>query len=122
MTMNNEHLSKGQKAEDLAEAFLHNKGLVTHEKNFRCKLGEIDLIMRDQDVLVFVEVRLRSNPFFTNAAESVDRQKQRKIMNTASYYLQQKHLTDKVACRFDVVAIHQNTIRDSNWIMNAFGI
>jgi putative endonuclease len=119
--MNNEHLSKGQKAEDLAETFLQTKGLVTHEKNFRCKLGEIDLIMRDQDVLVFIEVRLRSNPFFTNAAESVDRQKQRKIMNTASYYLQQKHLTDKVACRFDVIAIQQNAIRDSNWIINAFG-
>ncbi len=120
--MSNEHLHKGQKAEDLAEAFLQSKGMMTREKNFRCKLGEIDLIMQDQNQLVFVEVRLRSNPFFTNAAESVDRQKQRKIMNTASYYLQQKQLTDKVACRFDVIAIHQNTIRDSNWIINAFGL
>jgi putative endonuclease len=120
--MNNDHLSKGQKAEDMAESFLRTKGLVTLEKNFRCKLGEIDLIMRDQEALVFVEVRLRTNPFFTNAAESVDKQKRRKIMNTASYYLQQKHLTDKVVCRFDVIAIQHNSIRDSNWIINAFGV
>jgi putative endonuclease len=118
--MNNNHLTKGQKAEDLAEAFLHNKGLVTQEKNFRCKLGEIDLIMRDKDVLVFIEVRLRSNPFFTNAAESVDKQKQRKVMNTASYYLQQHKLMDKIACRFDVIAVQHNAIQDSNWIKDAF--
>jgi putative endonuclease len=119
--MNNEHLSKGQKAEDLAEAFLQQQGLTSIAKNFRCKLGEIDLIMRDQNVLVFVEVRLRSNPFFTNAAESVDRQKQRKLINTAQFYLQQHKLVDSVACRFDVIAIENNLINPSNWIKNAFG-
>lgn len=120
--MNNDHLIKGQKAEDMAEAFLQTQGLVSLIKNFKCKSGEIDLIMKEKDVMVFVEVRLRTNPFFTHAAESVNYNKQRKLINTARFYLQQSGLSDKVACRFDVIALDNNhKITESAWIKNAFG-
>lgn len=119
--MNKDHLEKGQEAEALAAEFLKNQGLRLIERNFRCKLGEIDLIMKDQSTLVFVEVRLRSNRFFTQAAESVNWQKQRKLINTAQFYLQQHKLVDSAICRFDVIAIENNAINPSNWIKNAFG-
>jgi len=121
MMKNNDHLISGQKAEDLAESFLRSQGLSSLLKNFRCKLGEIDLIMRDKDAIVFVEVRLRTNSFFTQAAESVNFRKQRKLINTARFYLQQAGLVDKVACRFDVIAMQNNiAIKSSDWIQNAF--
>ena len=63
--------ARGAQAERLAEQFLQGQGLVCIERNYRCAAGEIDLIMRDGNMLVFVEVRLRSNRFFTQAAESV---------------------------------------------------
>jgi putative endonuclease len=120
--MNNDHLLKGQKAEDLAEAFLQAQGLISLVKNFSCKSGEIDLIMKEKEVVVFVEVRLRTNPFFTHAAESVNYNKQRKLINTARFYLQQTGLFDKVACRFDVIAMNNNQrITATDWIKNAFG-
>lgn len=119
--MNKDHLEKGEEAESLASAFLQKQGLVFLERNFRCKAGEIDLIMRDGDILVFVEVRLRSNPFFAQAAESITWNKQRKLVNTAQLYLQQHKLFDKVSCRFDVIAIESNQIKLADWIQNAFG-
>jgi putative endonuclease len=119
--MNKDHLEKGQEAETRAAQFLQNQGLQLIERNFRCKLGEIDLIMKDQSTLVFVEVRLRSNRFFTQAAESVNWHKQRKLIKAAQFYLQQHKVVDSVPCRFDVIAIENNLINPSNWIKNAFG-
>ena len=101
-----------------AEAYLIAQGLVKNTKNYRCKLGEIDLIMQHQDTLVFVEVRMRSHSQFAQAAESVTPAKQKKIIKTAQYYLQQHQLTDKVNCRFDVIAFGDNTQPD--WIKDAF--
>ena len=74
--------------------------------------------MRQGDELVFVEVRLRSHRQFANAAESVTPAKQRKIIKTAQLYLQQHQLTDKINCRFDVIAFGDNT--DPEWIKDAF--
>lgn len=108
----------GAIAEERAETFLRQQGLVIHAKNYRCKLGEIDLIMQHADTLVFIEVRLRTHQAFANAAESVTVQKQRKIIKTAQYYLQQHHLTDKAHCRFDVVAFSDNGTPE--WIKDAF--
>lgn len=115
--------AKGFDAEARAEKFLHSKGLQTRDKNYRCKGGEIDLIMRDGETLVFVEVRLRSNRRFETAAESVDFRKQHKIIKAAQYYLLEKRLTDKLPCRFDVVAINNQTDSEQEfeWITNAFG-
>jgi len=115
--------NSGALAEAQAEAYLQQHGLVTRVKNYRAKQGEIDLIMTQGDTLVFVEVRLRTNPYFTSAAETVDYRKQQKMIKTAQQFLLQQRLTDKVPCRFDVIAI-DNTPNKPNsiqWIQNAFG-
>lgn len=114
--------TRGAQAEAQAESYLIQQGLVTRAKNYRAKQGEIDLIMTHDDTLVFVEVRLRTNPYFSSAAETVDYRKQQKMIRTAQQFLLQQRLTDKVPCRFDVIAIN-NTPKDPNsieWIKNAF--
>lgn len=116
----------GAQAEAQAEAFLQQQGLVTRTKNYRCKLGEIDLIMLQKTALgtcfVFVEVRLRTNKRFAPAIETVDYRKQQKIIRTATRFLQEQRLFDKVACRFDVIALDQTgTAPPIQWIQNAFG-
>jgi len=108
----------GARAEAHAEVFLQQQGLVKCTKNYRCKLGEIDLIMQHDDTLVFIEVRLRTHTGFAHAAESVTLRKQHKIIRTAQYYLQQHQLTDKANCRFDVIAFSDNGVPE--WIKNAF--
>ena len=110
----------GALAEMRAETFLLQHGLVKRAKNYRCKLGEIDLIMQHDTTLVFVEVRLRTHTAFANAAESVTRRKQQKIIKTAQYYLQQHQLTDKANCRFDVIAFSDNG--NPEWIKDAFSV
>lgn len=122
---NTSHLTLGIHAEAQAEAFLHQQGLVTRMKNYRCKLGEIDLIMLHKNtrttVWVFIEVRLRTNKRFAPAIETVDYRKQQKIIKTAMRFLQEQRLYDKVACRFDVIALDQTgTAPPIQWIQNAF--
>jgi len=111
---------KGQQAEIDAERFLQQQGLRSLCRNFRCKAGEIDLIMQDGDTLVFIEVRLRSNPFFASAAESVTWKKQQKIIRAAHWYLLQNTLSERVPCRFDVIALRGQG-HQPDWIKNAFG-
>ncbi|MGQ9425946.1 YraN family protein [Gilvimarinus sp. F26214L] len=110
----------GQRAEREAEAFLCAKGLRLEERNFSCKLGEIDLIMRDGDTLVFAEVRYRTNPRFGSPAESVDYRKQQKIVRSAQYFMQRKRLVDAIPCRFDVVSITGGAPPQIQWIKDAF--
>lgn len=112
--------SRGAAAEELAEQYLQEQGLNSCARNYRCKLGEIDLIMRDGDCLVFVEVRLRNNRYFASAAESITASKQHRILRTAQFYLQQHRLTDKVPCRFDVIALGGNQ-QAVEWLRDAFG-
>ncbi len=119
-------ISIGAQAEAQAESYLHQQGLITRCKNYRCKLGEIDLIMLQKTSLgtcfVFVEVRLRTNKRFAPALATVDYRKQQKIIRTATRFLQEQRLFDKVACRFDVVALDQTgTAPPIQWIQNAFG-
>ena len=111
----------GKKAEQRACQHLKKAGLKLLEKNFHSKMGEIDIIMKDKDELVFVEVRLRNHQDYASALESVDYYKQQKLRKTAQFYLQKHRLADKVPCRFDVVAVAflaQNPSFD--WIKNAF--
>lgn len=115
----------GATAELYAEQYLQQQGLVTFMRNYRCKLGEIDLIMQDKSsaksTLVFVEVRLRTNKRFAPALETVDYRKQQKIIKTALRFLQEHKLYDKVPCRFDVIALDQTgTAPPVQWIKNAF--
>jgi len=118
---------QGQYTENLACEFLKKKGLKLVEKNFNSRLGEIDLIMKNNDTLVFVEVRYRKNNHFGSAAESVTASKQNKLIKTASLYLQQHAKLLKYPARFDVISI-TGPIKSKNidainfdWIENAFG-
>lgn len=112
-------ITLGAAAEARAEHFLHQQGLLTRAKNYRTKQGEIDLIMMQDDNIIFVEVRLRTHHQFANAAESVTIAKQKKLINAAQHYLQQYQLTEKVNCRFDVIAFSDNHSHPE-WIKNAF--
>ncbi len=111
---------RGQDAEIRAEAFLQSRGLRSRGRNYRCRLGEIDLVMEDGNTLVFVEVRLRTHPAFAQGAESVTWHKQQKLLRAAQCYLQEHRLTDRQACRFDVVSLN-HTHAEPEWITNAFG-
>ncbi len=106
----------GAEKEILARTYLERQGLRPVARNYRCRLGEIDLVMRDADTLVFVEVRFRASTRFGSPAETVDRRKQRRLAATAEIYLQQH--PNALPCRFDVVAISGNDRID--WIRNAF--
>lgn len=113
----------GGQAEQLALQFLKRKGLSLVARNVRGPQGEIDLIMREQNTLVFIEVRLRRNQRYVSAAESVNHSKQQKLWATAQHYLQQQKLLDKVPCRFDVVALNSLEKNASiDWISNAFSL
>lgn len=87
------------------------------EKNFRCRLGEIDLIARDGRYLVFVEVKYRHTGESGWAASAVNRKKQMAISRTARFYLLRHGYGEDIPCRFDVVAIDGNHME---WIRNAF--
>ncbi len=106
----------GQSAEASAEAFLVKQGLAPVARNWRCRFGEIDLIMQDGATRVFVEVRLRSRSDFGGAAASVTPAKQRKLLAAARQYL--SGLQTLPLCRFDVVALDGSSAPD--WIKNAF--
>jgi len=111
----------GNQLEQFASEQLNQKGCEIIATNFQCKLGEIDIIAKDGNSLVFVEVRYRKQNTFGGAGASVDQKKQTKIIKTASFYLQQQNLTNQVACRFDVFAIEGNPQRMTyNWIKDAF--
>jgi putative endonuclease len=109
--------TKGIDTERLACEYLQGKGLQLVQRNFFSRHGEIDLIMRDGDTLVFVEVRYRKNRNYGGAAASVTFTKQQRIIKTALNYQMQNASQD--AMRFDVVAVEGNTSR-IEWIQNAF--
>ena len=106
----------GQAAEAHAEAFLKTQGLTLVARNWRCRFGEIDLVMQDGATLVFVEVRLRSRRDFGGAAASVTPAKQKKLLAAARQYL--AALKTLPPCRFDVVALSGDAAPE--WIRNAF--
>jgi putative endonuclease len=112
---------KGSKWEQLAESFLNGRGLRTLERNFHCRMGEIDLVMLDGQTLVFTEVRYRANDRHGSGAESVTFAKQRRIINTAQNFLRFREHHPSQTCRFDVVSIGNEEGRPLiNWIRNAF--
>ena len=112
------HLDDGTRAEQLAAAFLQRHGLTVVERNFRCRAGEIDLIMRDGATLVFAEVRLRKNRAFGGAAASITPGKQHKLRLAAQYYLQT--LPTEPPCRFDALLLDRLDENAVEWIKNAF--
>jgi len=110
---------KGADAEQIAAAYLQKQELVLVAQNYRCRFGEIDLVMTDRDVLVFVEVRMRSSEAFGSAAASITATKQGRLLRAARHYLSQ--LETEPACRFDAVLITGKDTRHIEWIRDAFG-
>jgi putative endonuclease len=110
------HLLRGDDAEEKARQFLIGKGLTPLCRNFRCKQGELDLVMREGGTLVIVEVRFRKSRRYGGALESITRTKQSRIIAATQVYLSKQKLDCPV--RFDVVAITGNSGID--WIPNAF--
>lgn len=111
----------GKEAEGQAAEHLRRQGLKPVTNNYRCRNGEIDLIMQSHDTLVFVEVRFRRQKGFGGAAASVDRRKQQKLLATAQHYLQHENATNR-PCRFDVIAVMPGADGTLifDWIQNAF--
>ncbi|MBI4834632.1 MAG: YraN family protein [Planctomycetes bacterium] len=104
MTKNNKQLL-GATGEELALKHLKKNGYRIIERNFRTKLGEIDIIGYNEKTICFVEVKTRSSDEFGIPEESVIKHKQKQIINTARYYLMRKKISPETPCRFDVVAI-----------------
>lgn len=110
--------NKGSDAEQRTAIFLQQQNLVLLVRNYRCRFGEIDLIMRDGDTVVFVEVRMRTNLYYGGAAASITPTKQHKLVCTAQHYLA-KYEVDS-PCRFDAILISSNKNSEIEWIKNAF--
>jgi putative endonuclease len=96
--------SRGKQGEELAARELERRGYAIVATRFRTRCGEIDIVARDGDVLVFVEVKTRADDACGTAAEAVTRRKQRKVTRMAAAYLA-AHETRECACRFDVVTV-----------------
>lgn len=108
---------RGRWAENLAAERLTASGLEPVQRNYRCKWGEIDLVMRDQQTLVFVEVRFRKSGVYGDGAQSVDARKQHKLISSAEHYLQTHANLQDTPCRFDVVSVSPKEV---SWIKDAF--
>ena len=107
----------GAQAEDLALHFLLGQGLRLMQRNYTCRLGEIDLILLDGATVVFVEVRMRSSHSFGGAAESITARKRRRLIAAARQYLSRQIATP--ACRFDAVLIERDGAPE--WIKDVLG-
>ena len=115
-----EKRTRGDYAEDLALNFFIGHGFKLVERNFNCKLGELDLIMLDRDYLVFIEVRYRVSKNYGGALESITPAKQAKLRRAAEFYLLRTKNGD-CPCRFDILCVSGNLRKpDYDWIDNAF--
>jgi putative endonuclease len=116
----------GRRAEARATEYLESWGLELLERNFRCRGGEIDLVMSDGDVLVLVEVRSRSSAKFGGAAASVDPRKQRRLVLAARTLLAMRPRYSRMRARFDVIAFEAGgdaaSERQVIWIKDAFRV
>ena len=110
-------MSTGERAERIAAGYLQRKGLALVETNYRCRWGEIDLVLRDRDTIVFVEVKLRRSTSFGGTAYSVTPRKQARIIAAARHYLARK---EEMPCRFDVVLLERLEPPRIEWIRDAF--
>jgi putative endonuclease len=107
----------GDAAERIAEQFLLRQKMQPVARNYRCRFGEIDLIMRDGGVLVFVEVRLRKSNSHGGAAGSIHVAKQRRLIAAAEHYL--AGLKNSPACRFDAILMNEMHESSVEWIRDA---
>ncbi len=112
----------GAAAENIAADFLRDKGLEILERNYLRRLGELDIVARDGDVLVIVEVRTRASDRYGGAAASVDARKQQRLIRATSLLLQQRKDLARLRVRFDVVAVLEMDREKPRveWIRHAF--
>ncbi len=111
----------GRRGEDEAIKYLERRGYKILMKNYRCRLGEIDVIATEGDTLVFVEVKTRGGDEFGSGVESVDARKQRRIIAVSEVYMSENNLPDK-AVRYDVVSIgREGSELSVELIKDAFG-
>lgn len=108
--------ARGALAEEQAARFLERQGIRIEARNWRCRFGEIDLVARDADTLVFVEVRARASRAYGGAAQSIDATKRRKLSATAAVYL--RSIGFDVPCRFDAILLDGDGRIE--WIRDAF--
>ena len=111
-------MKPGAHAEQVAAQFLQKNGLRLLQRNFRCRFGVIDQILRDGETLIFAEVRQRSRGDFGGAAASIDAHKQRRLILTAQHYL--ASLPRIPPCRFDAVLL--DAANNVEWVKNAFEV
>ena len=111
-------MNRGRDAEAMAAAFLQARGLTILERNYRCRLGEIDLVAREGGTTVFVEVRRRASSAFGDAAASITSAKRLKLLRAARHYM--SRLRTLPECRFDALLIDGEP-PCIEWIRNAFG-
>ncbi|MBX9705060.1 MAG: YraN family protein [Gammaproteobacteria bacterium] len=115
--------TKGAAAEQVACDYLQAQGLTLICRNYHCRYGEIDLVMKSSNELVFVEVRSRAPQDFGRAVESITEEKKRRIIRTAECYLQELNVSPHQFCRFDVVGIDKQAGNDGiEWLPNAFEV
>jgi putative endonuclease len=117
----------GLQLEALAADYLIAQGLQLLQRNFHSRSGEIDLVMQDGGILVFVEVRYRNNTRFGNPTETVNFRKQQKLRRCAAFYLLSNGLTHSIPARFDIVGITPTSDRKAcafplqfSWLQDAF--
>lgn len=108
----------GDNAERIAEQYLCQQGLTLVTRNYHCRFGEVDLIMRHGETLVFIEVRYRASSKFGGAAASIHVAKQRRIIAAAQNYLTTLRTTP--ACRFDAILMNKVDQSHVEWLQNAF--
>lgn len=105
----------GSLGEDIAETYLRQIGYTVLERNFRCKVGEIDIIGKDKDYICFIEVKTRYGSIYGNPCEAVTYSKRHKIYRTAEAYIMRKKLF-KFDFRFDVIEIILNNSNNTSSI------
>ncbi|WP_045097740.1 YraN family protein [Legionella fallonii] len=111
----------GRVAEKKALAYLQEQGLKLVTCNYSCRLGEIDLIMRDREYLVFIEVRSRTNANYGGGLASITYSKKQKIIKATSHYLLKNRVQDKFPLRFDVISL-DGASSSIVWLKDAFGM
>jgi len=109
-------MNRGAAAEALAAEFLTTRGLTIVARNYRCRGGEIDLIARDREMLVFVEVRLRSGRAFGGAAASITHAKRLRLKRAAGLYL--AALGREPPCRFDAILLDALDSSRIEWLVD----
>ena len=118
--MSTDKRGQGRVVEEAACAYLQRAGLALLARNVDCRYGEIDLVMRDGEQVVFTEVRFRAGTSRGGAAASVDRRKQGRVAAAARWYLAGRRELASAPCRFDVLAVSGAPPYEFAWLRDAF--